>query len=103
MTWTKDDVEPRVCGMDGKSYPYPSQARRDHVNGRIHYLDHAENLSIRQIVATLAGEGFRVSVGTVHRTLSTWECVECPAPVQVGHVDPPEHLGADNNDGESSS
>jgi hypothetical protein len=69
----------RVLGVDGKSYPeYVPAEQRARIAGRVHYLSHAEGLSVRQIVARLeADHGIRRSVGWVSTTLRTKQCIKC--------------------------
>jgi hypothetical protein len=69
-----------VLGADGKIYQRrPStQEERDYLADRAHYLSHAENRSVRQIVAALLDEdGVRRSVGWVSGILRTWTCSKC--------------------------
>lgn len=77
-----------VIGADRKLYPYHplDEATRGVIVGKVHRLSHA-GLSVRQIVARLAEDGFRVSVGTVHGWLKTWRCNDCSG----GSIRPPEH------------
>ena len=67
-----------VWGIDGKRYPgrYAPQEVRDYLFGRTHYLRHDDGLSVRQIVAALADEGHRRSVGWVAGILRE-PCVMC--------------------------
>jgi hypothetical protein len=66
-------------GLDGKIYPgvgLHSKRIREYLFGRCYYEHHDNRLSDRQIVAALAEEGWRVSVGTVAAYLKQ-ECVKC--------------------------
>jgi hypothetical protein len=68
-----------VFGLDGKKYPgpqYRTRRVREYLFGRCHYERHENGLSCRQIIAVLAEEGFRISVGTVSAYLRK-ECIEC--------------------------
>jgi hypothetical protein len=71
-----------VLGADGKVYPYRplTDEQRTAMVGRVHYMRHADHLSVRGIIARLAGEGFRASVGTVHTWLG-WQCDRCSGEV----------------------
>jgi len=70
----------RVLGLDGKSYPsrpLPA-ADQEQLVGHVHYLAHAERLSIRQIQASLEREhGVRRSVGWISGVLRDWRCDHC--------------------------
>ncbi|EFL01622.1 predicted protein [Streptomyces sp. SPB78] len=83
---------PAVLGLDGKTYPGSvSGEERIWLRGRVHYLRHAESLSVRQIAARLQDEhGVRRSVGWVHDALQR-PCTHC---VQVSRKGTPEHLPA---------
>ena len=75
---TQAPPEHPVVGIDGKRYPgrYAPQEIRDHLFGRAHYLRHEDGLSIRRIVAALADEGHRRSVGWVAGVLAE-PCTHC--------------------------
>ena len=71
--------EHRVLGCDGKWYPYHPLTGEDrsYLIGHAHFLKHAEGLSVRQIVAALAIEGIRRSVGSVSSYLTAYQCEDC--------------------------
>jgi hypothetical protein len=80
-----------VVGLDGKIYPgtgLHSTRVSSYLFGRCHYERHDNGLSYRQIIATLADEGWRISVGTVAAYLKS-ECVACSGSAN----ETPEHLG----------
>jgi len=79
----------RCWGADGKTYPARALTPEDRLRliGRVHYLSHAENLSVRKIVARLDAEGVTRSVGSVSEYLTRYQCSRCSG-VQN---EPPEH------------
>jgi hypothetical protein len=79
----------RVCGEDGKRYPASPLAPNDRLRliGRVHYLAHAEGLSVRGIVRRLEVEGVTRSVGSVSTYLTAFRCPECSG----GSDRTPEH------------
>jgi hypothetical protein len=82
-----------VLGLDGKLYPRPrlGEHERDMLNGRVHYLSHAERLSVRAILAVLAEQhNIHRSVGWVVYVLKNWTCVACSG----GANETPEHAGS---------
>ncbi|MGV4890386.1 hypothetical protein ACSR0Z_27980 [Streptomyces viridosporus] len=86
----------RVLGVDGKSYPgqWLNLSDRTRLIGTVHQLSHDDGLSVRQIVARLAGDyGIRRSVGWTSEALRKWTCQRCPAGVQETQMSTPEHLG----------
>jgi hypothetical protein len=90
-----------IRGTDGKVYPYRrlTDEQRASWVGKVHYLHHAERLSIRDILNTLQGEGFYCSVGTVHAWLKSWRCTECSG----GAKDSPEHSTMDDRKNSSAA
>jgi hypothetical protein len=83
----------RTLGRDGKSYPrYVLDPReREYLRGRVHYLRHADGLTLQSIVAVLREEHPQCasSVGTVSQWLRSWRCDHCPD-VQVAEMPTPE-------------
>lgn len=82
-----------VQGADGKVYQRrpSSPDEREYLAGRVHYLQHAERRSVRQIVAALQDEDdVRRSVGWVSGILRNWTCSKCSGAAKA----PPEHSGS---------
>lgn len=70
----------RVLGTDGKTYPdrWLSADDRAFLTGRVHHLRHAEDLSVRQIIARIQTDhSVRRSVGWVAGVLKDWRCDHC--------------------------
>lgn len=65
---------------DGTLHPvggHRSDEQIAHLVRRVHALRCSEDLQFRQIVARLAEEGHRVSLGSVWHYWDGWQCKEC--------------------------
>jgi hypothetical protein len=90
----------RITGTDGKTYPARWQTPQDRewLKGRVHYLHHNQQLSVRQIRAVLAEDhNVRRSVGWVSGVLNTWRCDHntCSGDRNLSpeHQEPQHHTG----------